>query len=171
MQQLNIDIPLYYNNKGHAVRFDFEDVTDKAAPGIIQEILRVVFGDRDFWICEYGCRCAADLCDKHFFREGSAEIEVIPHEFPKDDWFEYFHNSIVCARVNARDFIAQNYIKYALRRIFMSNTIFLIDDHQKIALHIYDRRGMDVASADDCIILRLIEEFRPYVYHDCHPGR
>ncbi len=166
IHQMKVDLPLYILNQDRAIRFDFADVEYEIACNVIHRVLHMVFSGRNFWICEYGDNCAADLIKKRFFDKRNVEIEIIPYRsnFIDKDAFQYLHNSIACTKISAEDFYAHAYIKYVLRDRFLSNTIFLIDDERKIALQIYDRRGMDVAAMDINVIIQLFNTFRQYVH-------
>lgn len=169
IHQMKVDLPLYLLNQDRAIRFDFADVEYEIVCDVIHRVLHIVFGDRNFWICEYGDNCAADLIKKRFFNKRNVEIAIIPYrsKLIDKDAFQYFHNSIACTKISAEDFFVHAYIKYVLRDSLLSNTIFLIDDERKIALQIYDRRGMDVAAMDSNVIIQLFNTFRQYVHKAC----
>ena len=46
---------------------------------------------------------------------------------------------------------------------FISNTIFLIDDERYIAVNMYDRRGMDIATVDRQILKGLYAKYDKYI--------
>lgn len=169
INQMKIDLPLYVLNSDRAIRLDFSDIRYETVCDVINRVLHVMLGDRTFWLCEYGDNRATDLIKKRLFDKRKAEVGIIPYhsKLIDRDWFQYCHDSIACAKIHTRDFFSHAYIKYVLRDSFLSNTIFLIDNERKIALQVYDRRGMDIAAMDIGIIAQLFNEFRPYVHKVC----
>lgn len=162
---LNVDMPLYINNKNSALKFDFEDVDDVTTENIIRSIMNYLLIDNSFWVCEYGSDSVDILVNKNFFLNTVPDISVLPYHSKSidSDWFEYEHNSIVCAHTTMDNFNVNAYIKYVTSKDFISNTIFLIDDIRNIALHVYDRRGMDIAATDEGIVKQLFERYKAYV--------
>ena len=160
---LHVDIPLYYNNLGKAVKFDFENVDTERTENVIETVIHILFTDRPFWVCEYGSITGSGILGSGLFTV-CPKIEVIPYvsSVDKDD-FEYDHDAIACVHTNIDTFSIRNYISYVLEYEFISNTIFLIDEVKGIALYAYDRRGMDIAATDDALLEQLLEKFSSYI--------
>ena len=162
-KDLHVDIPLYYNNLGKAIKFDFENVDTECAENIIETVIHILFADRPFWVCEYGSITGSEILGNELFST-CPKIEVIPYisSVDKDD-FEYDQDAIACVHTNIETFSVRKYISYVFEYEFISNTIFLIDEVKGIALYAYDRRGMDIAATDDAILEQLLEKFSSYI--------
>ncbi len=162
-KDLHVDIPLYYNNLGKAIKFDFENVDTECAENIIETVIHILFADRPFWVCEYGSITGSEILGNELFAT-CPKIEVIPYisSVDKDD-FEYDQDAIACVHTNIETFSVRKYISYVFEYEFISNTIFLIDEVKGIALYAYDRRGMDIAATDDAILEQLLEKFSSYI--------
>lgn len=162
-KDLHVDIPLYYNNLGKAIKFDFENVDTECAENIIETVIHILFADRPFWVCEYGSITGSEILGNELFAT-CPKIEVIPYisSVDKDD-FEYAQDAIACVHTNIETFSVRKYISYVFEYEFISNTIFLIDEVKGIALYAYDRRGMDIAATDDAILEQLLEKFSSYI--------
>lgn len=159
---LHVDIPLYYNNPGKSIRFDFEDVDTEQTENIIKAVVYLLFGCHPFWICEYGSVTGKAILERGLLAV-APKISVIPYISSVDkDYFEYEHDAIACAHTNIQAFSVCKYISYVLEKDFISNSIFLIDEVHEVALYVYDRRGMDVASTDNDVLKRLLEKFSSY---------
>lgn len=157
--ELHVDIPLYHNNANRAVKFDFEDMSIKRTKEVINAIVCLLFGSRPFWVCEYGSVTGEAMLNHGLFAT-TPKIEIVPYISSVDrDYFEYDHDAIACVHSDLGKFCVRKYIEYVLEREFISNHIFLIDEVNEIALYVYDRRGMDVASTNYSVLERLFKRF------------
>lgn len=157
--ELHVDIPLYHNNATRAVKFDFEDMSIERTKEVITAVVRLLFGGRPFWVCEYGSVTGEAMLAHGLFAT-PPKIESVPYISSVDrEYFEYDHDAIACVRTDLEKFCVRNYIEYVLEREFISNHIFLIDEVNGIALYAYDRRGMDAASTNDAVLERLLKGF------------
>lgn len=161
---LNVSIPLYYNNPNRSVRINLENLCDDFAGSLVKTIVSSLLQGKNFWICQYGSTSGYELLSKGFLM-GSPPISIIEHDFSSinSEWYEYPSNHIACVKIPFQSFNMDAYITYVFRRCFLSNTLFLIDTIGKCAISIYDRRGMDIASADDTTIERIRTDFGKYV--------
>lgn len=160
---LHVDIPLFYNNIGKSIKFDFEDVDVERASNVIEEVIHLLFAKRPLWVCEYGSITGSGMLDNGLFST-CPKIEIIPYISSVDkDYFEYDHDAIACVRTNIDTFCVRKYIAYVLEYEFISNTIFLIDEVKGIALYAYDRRGMDIAARDNAVLRQLLKKFGAYI--------
>lgn len=162
---LVVDYPLYVSNRKYGVKISFDELNDMTAEKVARCILDQLLPQKGFWVCEYGSNSVEALQEKGFLSASPIVAEIISHKCRTVDptWFEYDVGAISCNYVMKSSFSFEVYIRYALRLDFLSNTIFLIDDEQKLAVHIYDRRGMDIVSTDQRLLERLCSDFRQYI--------
>jgi len=160
---LNVDLPLYQNNPDCSVRINFEDLNTIEAQLLAKKIIKQLLSENLFWICEYGSSSGKTFYENNFF-VSNPEVFIFPFQFTliDRDWFEYERDSITCTYIGLQDLRLDEYIKYAFRLEFISNTIFLISTDRQIALSIYDRRGMDISSTNHSILRRIRSEFSNY---------
>lgn len=147
-ETLKIDITLYENNPSQAIKIDLEHLNYRDAIQTVSEVLNYIFHDSVFWACEFGAISGSTFIKNKMFRYPHPPVAVIPYksQLIDNDWFEYQHEAITCSLVDSNKFNYRSYAKYVLRKDFLSNTIFLIDENRNIAIFTYDRRGMDIAS-------------------------
>ena len=162
---LVIDYPLYVSNQKYGVKINFDKLNDMPAKNVARCILDQLLHQKGFWVCEYGSNSVKALQEKGFLSASPIVTEIISHKSRTVDpaWFEYDVGAISCNYVTKSSFSFDVYIRYAFRLDFLSNTIFLIDDEQKLAIHIYDRRGMDVVSTDRRLLEHLYSDFHEYI--------
>lgn len=165
IESLHVEMPLFHNNPNCAIKFDFEDTSDRIAKEIVLKILNELFHDCYFWVCEYGCSSADTFLKHLFFKNSAPPVIVFPYQFKyvDHDYFEYAHDTIACVRTGDNNFCFDSYVEYAFRLEFISNTIFLMDTNQGIAVHLYDRRGMDVATQNHDVLIHLFHSYEAYV--------
>lgn len=149
-ETLKIDITLYQNNYGQAIKIDLQHLNYHNAIRTVEEILDYVFLDSVFWACEFGGISGNTFIKNKMFNSPFPPVTVIPYKSKliDNEWFEYQHEAIACSLVDSDKFNYRSYAKYVLRKEFLSNSIFLIDDTRNIAVFTYDRRGMDIASTN-----------------------
>lgn len=164
---LQIDYPLYMRNPRCGVKLDFEALDDAEAKTAAQNVLSSLLWEEGFWLCEYGSDSGTALQEKGFLCAPPLITEILPHKCTTldPDWFSYDVEAISCNYVKKSDFSLDTYIQYAFRLDFLSNTILIIDEAQEFALHIYDRRGMDIVATDPGITERIRTDFRKYIMY------
>ena len=162
---LIIDYPLYVSNANDGVKINFDELSDADAEMVAHCILDQLLCWEGFWVCEYGNSSVYALQEKALVSADPIVTEIIPHKCSTmdPDWFAYDIQEISCNYVMKSSFSFDAYIRYAFRLDFLSNTIFLIDVEQELAVHIYDRRGMDIVSTNRRRLERLCLDFRAYV--------
>lgn len=164
IMDLSIDMPLYLNNQKQAIKFDFEKYDDKTTKTVVKEILQLLFENTYFWVCEYGGNSSRTYCEKKLIKAKIKDVMTIPYISSIDpEDFEYPNNSITCIHISMSEFDLESYTKYVMSSDFISNTIFLIDDERYIAVNMYDRRGMDIATVDRQILKGLYAKYDKYI--------
>ena len=158
---LIIDYPLYISNAKNGIKIGFDDLNDMCAEAIAHSILERLLQQKGFWVCEYGSDSACALQEKNFLTASPVITEIIPHQCSTadTDWFEYDIEAISCNYVVKDSFSFDTYIRYVFRQDFLSNTIFLVDVEKELAIHIYDRRGIDIVSTDLKLLEQLSSDF------------
>lgn len=152
---LKVDITLYADNPGRCLRFNLDDLPTDKAKKVVISIIRSLYCNSSFWVCEFGSNTGRTLVDNQIVNVEKG-LMIVPYMFTRRDYFEYDSDAIACAQVCLDKLSLQAYIDFAFRLEFLSNTIFLIDPVREIALYIYDRRGMDVVSSN----LQILEKLR-----------
>ena len=161
--ELYVDIPLFYNNRHNAVRLDLMEIDDLKARQIVKSVLQFLFGKHLFWLCAYGCD-SGDIVNNNRLLHSQSEVTVVPYHSSVDrDWFEYDHDAIACAEISLKTLAIDNYLDYVFRLEFLSNTLFLVNVESKVAVHVYDRRGMDVAATDPLLLENFKQQFIQYL--------
>lgn len=164
---LQIDYPLYMSNRQQGVKLDFEALDDTVAKAAAKSVLSSLLREEGFWVCEYGGNSETALREKGFLCAPPLITEILPHKCTTldPDWFSYDVEAISCNYVKKSGFSLDTYIQYVFRLDFLSNTIFIIDEVQGFALHIYDRRGMDIVATDPGILERIRTDFSKYIMY------
>lgn len=162
---LVVDYPLYASNPKYGIKIAFDDLDDMCAHKVARCILECLLHQKGFWVCEYGSDSLTALIEKHVISASPVTSEIIPHECTTvdKDWFYYDVAAISCNYVKKADFCFDEYIRHAFRLDFLSNAIFLVDDEQEFAIHIYDRRGMDVVSTNTKLLDSLCVGFSQHI--------
>ena len=83
-------------------------------------------------------------------------------------WFEYDHDTITVAVSPFEEFAVDRYLDYVFRLAFLSNTLVLASVERKVAVYVYDRRGMDVITTDALLIHEFMQHFQQYLYRSWH---
>lgn len=161
---LKVDIPLQKNNPGSSVQFNFENLDTPFATTLAYDIICSLLSDDLFWVCEYGSNTGKVLFENCFFKT-KPDIAIIPYysELIDREWFEYECDSIFGGCTTLANFNLKSFIAYGFRLDYLSNTIFLIDIKQEIAVWIYDRRGMDIASTNHSVLQILRSKYAEYI--------
>lgn len=168
-RELRIDVPLFYNNRPNSARLDLTNADEAEARGTVRSALEFLFGERPFWLCAYGDDSGAVLFENQLLQRPT-EIAVVPYCSCVDrDWFAYDHDAIACAEVTLKMLALERYLDYVFRLEFLSNTVFLVDAERKLAAHVYDRRGMDVAARDPLLLAQFREQFRACLMEPSRP--
>lgn len=161
---LCVDIPLFYNNQPDAVRLDFIEIGTAQARQTVKAALQFIFGGQPFWLCAYGSNSGSLFHDNHLLQRPT-KVMVLPYHSKVDrDWFEYDHDAMACVEISLETLAIENYLDYVFRLEFLSNTLFLVNTERKVAAHVYDRRGMDVAATNPALLEHFRQEFKQYLY-------
>ncbi len=142
------EMPLFHNNPGKSVKFDFEQLTKKEIVEIISKVLLFLFEGNALWICEWGSKSGDTIRAKKIVLNGIHDLICIPYQFLEDDYYSYESDSITCVYSHFDHFNISEYLDYVLETNFISNLLCLVSIPAKTAVHIYDRRGMDIVSTD-----------------------
>lgn len=163
-QELCVDIPLFYNNRSNAARLDFIDLEEAMARNVAKDALRFLFEEHSFWMCAYGSDSGDIFFDNHLL-QSPAEVTVLPYHSHVDrDWFEYDHDTMACVEISLETLAIERYLDYVFRLEFLSNTLFLVSAKQQLAVHVYDRRGMDIATRNPLLLARFRKQFHSYFH-------
>ena len=102
---------------------------------------------------------------KTIFFHRQPDTIVIPYLTSVNrDWFEYDHDTITVAVAPFEEFAVDRYLDYVFRLAFLSNTLVLASVERKVAVYVYDRRGMDVITTDALLIHEFRQHFQQYLY-------
>ena len=163
-EELNVDVPAFYHNQQNAARLDFEEADDLEARNVVKSVLQYLFEKRKLWLCAYGYDSGDLFKENHFFHRQPDTI-VIPYLTSVNrDWFEYDHDTITVAVSPFEEFAVDRYLDYVFRLAFLSNTLVLASVERKVAVYVYDRRGMDVITTDALLIHEFMQHFQQYLY-------
>lgn len=122
-----------------------------------------MFANKELWICAYGQNSGSLFKINHFFSH-QHETVVAPYRSCVDEDFEYEHETIVFSKVAFEEFSVDRYLDYVFRLAFLSNTLVLASVERKVAVYVYDRRGMDVITTDALLIHEFRQHFQQYLY-------
>ncbi len=158
--------PLFHNNPGHTIRFDFEDISDDETRKTIKDILSYLFRKKSFWVCDLGTSTAHTIYSAGLFLPPYPPAYLIPYKFLSDiydGYFEYEEECIVCCRAQYNHFNQTAYLNYVHRLYCSSNEIYLVNEIEGTVVHVYDRRGMDVFSLNSGVLIEMSLVFHCYL--------
>lgn len=153
--EISIAIPLYISNPNKSIRVHLDSLDDAHAAYMVKAVLDAVFTGNHIWICDLGKKTINSMFNHGFFMNLQQQSVTIPFNLNATvdtDWFEYDENAIACVYADFCSFNCDSYITHVLSREFLSNTILLINCDYSVAVHVYDRRGMDIVATNPYIV-------------------
>ena len=161
--EMYVEAPIFYNNQPNSARLNLEELDDAEARRTVISALQFLFGNQLLWLCAYGYDSENIFYENQLLRKRS-EVTVIPfHSRLDPEWFEYDHETIACVETSLDSIMIENYIDYAFKYEFLSNTLYFVNTASRIAVQVYDRRGMDAAILDALLLERFKQKFNRYL--------
>lgn len=159
-----IDFPLYHRHLGNAIRFNFEDFSAHYTYLLASEILNYIFNEREFFYCCYGEIGFSPKKLKGYIKGVPNKPHCIEYHSPNNDEdFQYEFDNVTFVHVYKKTFNFRKFAKDIAYGKGRENEQFLISVKEKIAVHFYDCRGMDIISlADNSFLKSLQLQFRQY---------
>lgn len=165
IQELRVDFPLYYRNRENAVRFNLDKFSPKWTSKIAIDILSYIFKEKELLYCCYGQIGIPYFQLKRYIKEKVFKMNCIEYDSPNNNEdFSYSHNNISFVHVRPNYFQFQEYAKDIANAKGGENYQFLISVQNKIAVHFYDCRGIDVVCVDKNFVLNLKNLFKNIPY-------
>lgn len=161
LEELNVSFPLYQHNKESTIRFNFEELSPMETCNSAVDILSRIFLGKDFLYCCYGEIGIPFKRLKRYTTQKNHRINCIEgYLFDDSDYFEFCHNNISYVHVLPDTFRFYNFAKDISCSKGDANYQLLISVKDKIAVHFYDCRGLDVVSSDNNFICELKDTFK-----------
>ena len=163
-----IDFPLYHRHLGNAIRFNFEDFSAHDTYIMASKILAYIFNEREFFYCCYGDIGIPKKRLKRYLKGIPNKPHCIEYSSPNNDEdFQYEFDNISFVQVYQKTFNFNRFAKDISYGKGRENEQFLISIKEKIAVHFYDCRGIDIVSLGDNSFLESLQSHFHQYPHWC----
>ena len=164
--EYEIEIPIYFRHLGKSIRFNFDQYSAAKTHALSCEILTYIFQNKNFFYCCYGEIGIPQKRLKQYIKGRPNKPHCIEyHSLLNREDFEYEFDNISFVEVSPNTFNFNKFTKLISYGRGLDSNEYFISLKEKIVVHFYDSRGMDIVSLDnDDLIESLKKRFEQYPY-------
>ena len=159
-----IELPVYYNNPNKVLRFDFESKPETDCIDMIKKVFDDLFYlSSEMIVVFYGSKHINWKSGKKYFKFFSLK-KITKKEYKSkdsdlDDWDKPY---IVICKTSRKEMKLETYLRDYIND-FQSCQMVLINYKKGVALHMYDRRGLDLLSVDEQLLVRIYQKHYEFI--------